>query len=153
FFRAPNGRMLVIAGQRVSQEKLREETKFGAVVREIRADHTLGDVFTLINDPQATNPLPMYERSSDAGFVEACRQLLANHTFLETQDAGVLLGDRKMKWHDLTHADRHYRTFGKAFSFFHRADGTLVGIAKKGWTILSTDEGDTWTQPVIPQTL
>jgi sialidase-like protein len=153
FFHAPNGRMLVIAGQRVSEEKLNEQTKRGAVVREIRADHSLGDVFTLILDPVCKNPASMFDASADAGFVEACRQLLANHFFLETQDYGVLLGDRRMKWYDLLRSDRKYRTFGKAFSFFHRKDGALVGIGKKGWTIVSTDEGASWSQPVIPQTL
>src|SRR3954451_10936433 len=41
FFHAPNGRMLVIAGLRVSHEKTTEEAKRGAVVREIIDDHTL----------------------------------------------------------------------------------------------------------------
>jgi hypothetical protein len=153
FFHAPNGRMLVIAGQRVSEEKLNEQTKRGAVVREIRNDHSLGDVFTLILDPACKNPPSIFDTSADAGFVEACRQLLANRPFLETQDYGVLLGNRRMKWYDLLRSDHKYRTFGKAFSFFHRKDGALVGIGKKGWTIVSTDEGENWSQPVIPQTL
>jgi hypothetical protein len=153
FFHAPNGRMLAIAGLRWSQEKLKEELKRGAVVREIKSDHTLGDVFTLISDARVTNAPPLFSTSSDKDFVQACEQLLANRSFLETQDYGVLLGDRKMKWHDVAASDRNMRTFGKAFSFFHRGDGALVGIAKKGWAIVSTDEGENWSQPVIPESL
>jgi hypothetical protein len=153
FFHAPNGRMLAIAGQRVSEEKLKEELKAGAVVREIHSNHSLSDVFTLIKDPLCKQPPPMFNTCADSQFVEACQQLIANKPFLETQDSGVLLGGRRMKWYDVAKGNRQFRNFGKAFSFFHREDGTLVGIGKKGWTILSTDEGDSWSQPVIPQTL
>jgi hypothetical protein len=38
--------------------------------------------------------------------------------------------------------------FGKAFCFFHRPDGTLVGIGKKGWVVQSTDNGLTWSPAV-----
>jgi hypothetical protein len=34
--------------------------------------------------------------------------------------------------------------FGKAFCFFHRKDGMLVGICKKGWVVQSLDNGLTW---------
>jgi hypothetical protein len=83
------------------------------------------------------------------GFVEACNQLLANRPFLEQQDYGALLGDRRMKWHQ---TDDKNATL-KALSFFHRKDGALVGICKKGWVTVSTDDGDTWSQPVIPPSL
>jgi hypothetical protein len=153
FFHAPNGRMLVMAGMRWSQELLKEENKRGAVVREIKSDHSLGDVFTIIADARVANAPPLFSTSADKEFVQACEQLLANRAFLETQDYGVLLGDHKMKWHDIAAADRRIRNFGKAFSFFHRKDGALVGIGKQGWTILSTDEGESWAQPVDPPSL
>src|SRR4249919_909930 len=47
FFVAPNGRMLAIAGLRTSRENVEENKKAGLVVREIREDHTLGEVFVL----------------------------------------------------------------------------------------------------------
>jgi hypothetical protein len=153
FFHAKNDRMLAIAGMRWSHEKLQEELKRGAVVREIKADHSLGDVFTLIADERVTNAPPMFSTSGDKPFVEACQQLLANKPFLETQDYGVLLGNRKMKWHDPANSPVRLRNFGKAISFFHRKDGALVGIGKQGWTIVSTDEGDTWSQPIRPRSL
>jgi BNR repeat-like domain len=186
FFHAPNGKMLVFAGLRVSEEKLDEATKGGLVVREIRADHSLGEVFKLIEAPSgktiassSTEPSPQpsparlsspqagvpgegeklrvalkfYKTSEDAKFVEACEQLLADRPVLEQQDYGVLLGDRRMKWHDVAVGNRWMKSFGKAFSFFHRKDGDLVGIAKSGWTVVSSDEGETWSEPVHPKTL
>src|SRR4029077_8560497 len=100
----------------------------------------------------ATAP-PLFSTSGDKEFVEACQQLLANRAFLETQDYGVLLGGRKMKWHDVAANNRRIRNFGKAFSFFHRKDGALVGIGKQGLTIVSTDEGESWAQPFEPPSL
>jgi hypothetical protein len=143
FFLAPSGRMLAIAGLRINHNKLVEAEKPGAVVREIRADHTLGPVFTLVNFSKATDIPPAYMQSSDAGFVTACEQLLSNKLFLEQQDNGALLGPARMSWHDKLGGD-----FGKAFCFFRRPDGTLVGIGKKAWTVVSTDNGATWSQPV-----
>ena len=37
------------------------------------------------------------------------------------------------------------RGAGKAFAFFHRADGVVVGLWKNQWSSLSPDEGQTWT--------
>jgi hypothetical protein len=92
---------------------------------------------------------PAFTNSADKGFVEACNQLLANHPFLEQQDYGSLLGDHRMQWHE---SDDKNMTL-KAFSFFHRKDGTLVGICKKGWVTVSTNNGVAWSQPVIPPSL
>jgi hypothetical protein len=149
FFHAPNGRMLAIAGLRVGTAKLTDVGNRGAVVREILPDHTLGRVYTLTDGPeQALAPQPRFQNAPDAGLVEACNQLLADHTFLEQQDFGQLLGANRMAAYDGASGD-----FGKAICFFHRADGALVGIGKKAWTIVSTDEGKTWSKPVQPPTI
>ncbi|HEV2292620.1 MAG TPA: hypothetical protein VGR35_02120 [Tepidisphaeraceae bacterium] len=166
FFHAPNGRMLAIAGLRMSHERLVERNKGPVVVREIAADHTLGDVFLLVKPTEGTKITtgvptpPLYRSATDTGFVEACNQLLANRPFLEQQDYGTALGDRRMKWHDVTNwaaVDEYTRGradfFGKGFSFFHRKDGALVGISKLGFVVVSTDEGETWGTPVRPRTL
>jgi hypothetical protein len=135
--------MLTIAGLRINHNKLVESEKPGAVVREILADHTLGPIYTLINFSKATDIPPSYTQSPDPGFLTACQQLLATKPFLEQQDSGALLGPARMSWHQILGKD-----FGKAFCFFRRPDGTLVGIGKKAWTIVSTDDGATWAQPV-----
>src|SRR5581483_7111938 len=97
FFHAPNGRMLVIAGLRAGIDKTNEEAKGGLVVREIRADHSLGEVFTLQSPPVIEKRPSLFESSGDAGFIEACRQLLADRLYLEQQDYGRLLGPRRMR--------------------------------------------------------
>jgi hypothetical protein len=166
FFHAPNGRMLAIAGLRQSFEPLVERNKGPVIVRELRANHSLGDVFLLVPPKQGMNITtgvptpPPYRDAKDAGFVEACDQLLANRPFLEQQDYGTALGDRRMKWHDVAHwiaVDDYTRGradfFGKAFSFFHRKDNALVGISKLGFVVISTDEGETWSTPVRPRSL
>ena len=125
FFRAPDGRMFAIAGKYKGQTKLKESDKTELVIREILPDHTLGPV---TND---------------------CRQLYENQTFLEQQDHGSLLGDRRMNWHELKERDMDLQ----ALMFFHRKDGALVGIAKKRNVIISHDEGMTWSRPVKPPSL
>ncbi|MGD0390772.1 MAG: hypothetical protein ABSC42_17650 [Tepidisphaeraceae bacterium] len=141
FYHAPNGRMLAIAARRVARGKITNATQGGVVVRELLADHTLGPVYTLIKSPSAQAGPPFFFFANDPPFAQACGQLLADHTFLEQQDHGALLNDQKMKPYDGAASD-----FGKAFCFFHRKDGTLVGICKKGWVVRSSDNGLTWSQ-------
>jgi hypothetical protein len=158
FFHAPNGRMLAFAGMRVSHEKTDEDTKGPIVVREITADHSLGSVYTLRPPAQgapADAPAP-FTTARDAGFVEACRQLLAARVTLETQDLGVFLDpDQRIRWHNASAwpNGKVGNGFWKAPSFYHRQDGAIVGIGKNGWTSVSTDNGATWSQPVVPPTL
>lgn len=164
FYLAPNGRMLIIAGLRPDEGETIEDNKRGLVVRELYADHTLGVVFTL-QPQEATVRGPMFDASPDSGFVEACRALLADRVYLEQQDRGKLLGDRAMKWHDAVNwpggvlpgtkeGEENVKwTFGKALSFYRRPDSAVVGICKMGWTVVSTDDGRTWSTPVVPSTL
>ena len=161
FFLAPNGRMLVIAGMRENLEFLTETKKSGLVVREIRPDHTLGEVYTLRNvkGPVPHQP-PSFETASDPGFVEACRLLLADHLYLSQQDYGNLLDpEDRMKWTDPENWEGSdplkdmASEFGKAMCFFERRDGTLVGLSKFRWVTTSSDGGETWTQPVRPKSL
>ncbi len=160
FFLAPNGRMLAIAGLRADQEDTDEDKKGGLVVREILPDHSLGEIFTLRLIGSPPNAPPMFDRSPDAGFVDACRALLANKIYLEQQDRGRLLGERRMKWHDASAwpggtvpGDDAKWVCGKAFSFFRQPNGIRVGLCKMGYVTTTTDEGETWSMPVIPPTL
>lgn len=187
FFHAPNGTMLAIAGLMIKPDKTNELIKGPLVVRQINADHTLGTVYVLrapAGDSKANKAAlskiklpprpPLYATSPDKTFVEACRQLLANHPFLEQQDYGFLLdAPARMPWQraglaakksdadkpktaegdDIGDTSEDPAEIGKAFSFFHRADGALVGIAKQRWVTVSRDKGKTWSEPVRPPTL
>jgi hypothetical protein len=163
FFHAPIGRMLAIAGLRGSTENMNERKKGALVVREILGDHSLGPVYLLRppTEGNANKAPAAFESSSDAGFVQACRELLANKPFLEQSDYGNLLDPRnRMKWHDLKNwsADEPSRgdfanRFGKAMSFYHRKNGALVAVMKWGWVMISRDEGSTWSAPIRPASL
>jgi len=121
-------------------------------VRRINAEHQLEKVFTLVT-PLPDQP-PSFETATDAGFVAACREAAGNNLLLEQQDYGRFLGDRRMKWHDdpvLNHVG--FWKFGKALCFYHRKDGTLVGLSKMGYATLSDDNGKTWSRPVQPPSL
>ncbi len=150
FFRAGNGRMLTFCAGKTAEGPVTEASKKSLLVREITADHRLGPVFTLIC-PAAGLP-PSYETATDAGLVAACREAAGHGPLLEQQDYGVLLGDRRMKWHTDSPKLAGW-VFGKALAFYHRKDGALVGISKQGFVVTSTDEGTRWTRPVVPPTL
>lgn len=169
FYLSTDGRMLAIAGLRADRDKVDEQLKGGLVVREIGPDHQLGPVFTL-QAPPAGAPAgapARFDSSDDAGFVAACRALLADDIYLEQQDRGRLLPPhRRMPWHDGANwpggkvpGDNEKWVAGKAYSFFRRprvddpGQDEWVGVSKMGWTTLSRDGGRTWRQPVVPPTL
>src|SRR5439155_7540014 len=109
---------------------------------------------------QPQDSVRSFDQSEDTAFVEACHQLLSDRVFLEQQDRGRLLGARRIKWHDPSAwpggkvpGDSDKWVCGKAFSFYKRPDGVLVGVCKMGWTTTSNDEGQTWSQPLVPPTL
>lgn len=161
FYHAANDRMLIIAGLRRHTHKLSEDTKAALLVRELRDDHLLGDVFTL-QPPADPRQVPAaFDTARDRGFIDACRELLGNVLFLEQQDRGRLLGTRRMAWHDPRHwpggvmpgTGKGKWVFGKALSFEQRPDGAWLGVCKMGWAIVSRDDGRTWTAPVVPPSL
>ena len=163
FYHSTNGRMLVQGGLRTSQGLIDEESKWPLVVRQVGTDHELGPIY-LLRPPKTASAValpPVYSQSNDEGFARACGELLDNRPFLEQQDYGVLLGPRRMKWHEasswpggqLAWANHPFWVFGKGMALFHRRDGALVGISKMGFVTVSEDEGQTWSQPVVPTTL
>ena len=151
FYVAPNGRFLTMAfygspyGDGV-----------GRVVREIYSDDSLGPIsFIRVNDNWTGEvKYPLYTASSDAGFVEACRSFLDDKI-------------RRVQWweedREAKDRDEFYRvTWGgekgqtepaKAFCFYTRPDGAVVGFFKSRWTTMTRDGGDTWSPLVQCQTL
>ena len=151
FFRASNDRMLTFCVAKNKDGEINEAKKSILQVREINANHELGPVYVLVNPTDWT--APSFETSTDVGFVTACREALSNNMLLEQQDYGVFLGDRRMIWHDKTPPYKGSYKFGKAFDFFHRADGKIVGLTKMGFATTSDDGGKSWSEPVLPSTL
>ncbi|MHC4335591.1 MAG: PA14 domain-containing protein [Planctomycetota bacterium] len=158
FYHSSNGRMLGFAAGFFPTDDILEAKKEILLVREVKADHSLGEVFTLIK-PGPGSP-PFFEKSKDKGFVAACREAVNHKPLLEQQDYGVLLGERRMKWHDAKNwpggkigGFGDFWVFGKSQCFYHREDGALVSISKMGFVTQSKDEGETWSKPVIPKGL
>jgi hypothetical protein len=142
--------MLALTAGRSGDGAITEAVKKVLLVREITSDHRLGETFTLVN-PGPGQPRS-YEQAQDAGFVMACREAVAHNLLLEQQDYGVYLGERRMPWHQEKLEVNGWK-FGKAFCFYHRLDGAIVGLCKMGFVTLSTDEGKTWSRPTLPSTL
>lgn len=147
FYIAPNGRLLVVSFYgRVPRPN--DGKGVGRAVREINKDGTFGPIhFVRYNKhagfDEANTPYPFYKTSEDEGFVIACDALLSDK--LMTQQW----------WEEDRSEDGFYALSGndngfepKALSFYHRPDGTVVGLWKKRWAALSLDEGQSWTEPV-----
>jgi hypothetical protein len=157
FYHSSNGRMLAFAAGAYPTDNIGESEKETLLVREITENHQLGEVYTLIN-PGPDYP-SSYTESPDTGFVAACQEAYNHKPLLEQADYGLLLGERRMKWHDqnnwpggeLPEMGHSLWVPGKAYCFFSRADGNLVGVAKSGFVTLSEDGGETWSFPVIPE--
>ena len=157
FYHSSNDRMLVFASGWYPTDNVAEDKKDRLYVREITSDHKLGKIYTLIK-PAPDHP-PAYTECKDAGFLQACREVLNNKPLLEQADYGILLGDKRMKWHEgknwpggkIPSIGGDLWIFGKSMCFYHRTDGVLVGTCKMGWVTLSRDEGETWSFPTIPR--
>lgn len=149
FYIAPDGRLLVLAFYGHAPNPF-QAGGIGRVVREMYADGTFGPIYFIrYNEASGWNEsntnYPLYTRSDDAGFVAACEALL---------DDSLM----RMQWFDEEGLDNdafsiRTRTQPQAFNWFHRKDGTLVGLFKWSMAALSTDEGKTWSDPVKVPTL
>ncbi len=112
FYLASNDRMLALCPGVLNDTTTRNPN---LMVREIAADHSLGEVFTLIG-PSPDYPAS-YLDSKDSDFVSACREAINNNLLLEQGDYGILLGERKMKWHALTPKYKGFILLEKHFVF------------------------------------
>lgn len=114
----------------------------GRVVREVKADGSLGPIFFLYlnHDFVGKQTLyPLYSKSKDKTFRLACKELLANPTywmqFVEECDRN----DPRLP----------LASPYKAFSYYTLPDDTtMVAFWKHALTSQSRDGGKTWTQPV-----
>ncbi len=112
----------------------------GRAVREIYEDMTMSDIYFLrYNTPggynrENTAVFPYFEESKDQGFIEACRELLADR--LVTQ-----------QWWEEECLDTEFftRPDGKALSYYTLPDGRVMGVFKNGLTSVSEDGGEHWS--------
>lgn len=162
FYVAPNGRLLTsgfysfCASTRHSPNA---GNGLGRVVREIYKDGTFGPIYFIRYNRHAgwnednTN-YPFYKKSEDKGFVEACEALLLDKliTLQWWEEDRADDGFYVINPGDVENADYFSanivtsRGAGKAFCFYERPDGVLVGLWKNQYAALSEDNGKTWTK-------
>lgn len=113
----------------------------GRVVREVLADGTFGPIYFIRHNGSwdgKKSDYPLYTQSKDKGFVAACQELLADPLMMQ-------------QW--VEEADRNdplipLKKQFKAFSYYHLADGRVVGLWKHALTAISNDGGKTWPNPI-----
>lgn len=142
FYVAPNGRLLVLAFYGHTEDPF-GPGGIGRVVREAYRDGSYGPIYFIRYTSHAdwnesNTAYPLYTRSDDAGFVEACDALLADKLMtLQWRDEDEGLDG----FYNVKHA-------GEALSFYHRADGNVVALWKWSLAALSRDGGLTFSDPV-----
>jgi hypothetical protein len=109
----------------------------GRAVREIKADGTYGPIYFIHYNPgysEKNTRYPLYTKSENKAFVEACSELLANKLMTQQWNEEA---DRK---DPLITLQKQY----KAFCYYHLADGRVVGLWKNALTAISNDNGKSW---------
>ncbi|TFG50514.1 MAG: exo-alpha-sialidase [Candidatus Brocadiia bacterium] len=161
FYAAPNGRLLTLAFYSYTAHPRTSPnagTGVGRVVREVYNDGNFGPIYFIRYNRHAgwnesnTN-YPFYKESKDKGFLEACEGIL-NDKLMNLQwweedrakDGFYNLDPGDVKSAFQFHANMTtFEGAGKAFNFYRRPDGVIVGIWKNQWSAMSPDNGKTWT--------
>ncbi|MHC4624425.1 MAG: PA14 domain-containing protein [Planctomycetota bacterium] len=115
----------------------------GRAVREVYEDGSIGPLYFIRYNRHAgwnekNTPYPYYKKSSDKGFVAACDELMANKLMVQQW------------WEEDRSKDGFYVLSGeefkcKAFNWYTRKDGNIVGMFKAGYAALSKDGGKSWS--------
>lgn len=144
FYVSKSGRLIAMGNYGVALDRKDDPNDgngIGRVVREIRKDGTFGPIYFIYYNhafSAKNTDYPYFTKSRDKGFVQACREILANPLY-------------RMQW--VEEADRNDPLIPlqkpyKAFCYYHLPDGRVVGLWKHALTSISPDGGLTWEQPV-----
>jgi hypothetical protein len=143
FYVSPSNRLLVLSfyGRSPSPN---EGDGVGRAVREIYRDGSLGPLYFIRYNRHAgwnenNTPFRYYKESPDKDFVEACETLMANKLMVQQW------------WEEDRSEDGFYLLSGggfkcKAFNWYTRKDGMVVGLWKAGYTAFSKDGGKSWSE-------
>ena len=125
----------------------------GRVVREVFADGTFGDIFFIRYNKgfsEENTSYPFYTKSKDKGFVEACRELLADKLMIMQWREESDRDDPLFTINDKLPGDPSQWPGGigvyRAFNFYHLPDNRVVGLWKQGLYSISNDEGAAWSE-------
>jgi len=160
FYVAPNGKLLTLGFYSYCPTPYRSPnagTGLGRVVREIKKDGTMNEVYFIRYNRHAgwneTNTnFPFYTKSKNKEFVQACDDLLADKLITlqwweedRAEDGFYTIDPSKVPGGDSFHRrTTTSKGAGKAFNFYQRPDGVTVGIWKNQFAALSPDKGLTW---------
>ncbi|MEJ5963950.1 six-hairpin glycosidase [Pedobacter immunditicola] len=140
FFISKKNRLLAVAYYGISfspKDGPNDGNGIGRVVREILPDGRYGPIYFIRYNhafsPKNTN-YPNFTTNKDKGFVEACKELLANPLMVQQWSEESDRDDTLIK------LQGEY----KAFNYYHLPDRKVVGFWKEGLTSISKDEGLTW---------
>ncbi len=169
FYVAPNGRFLTLAFYgycATPRNSPNAGNGLGRVVREIREDGSFGPIYFIRYNRHAgfnesNTAYPYYKTSPDKGFVEACEALLADKLITlqwweedRGQDGFFVIdpGDVENAAY-FSASVTTSKGAGKAFCYYHRPDGMVVGLWKNQYSALSPDNGKSWTKIALSKTL
>ena len=145
FYVSKSGKLITMAFYGVTLDKKDDPNDgngIGRVVREIKKNGTYGPIY-FIHYNHAFNEkntdYPYFTKSRDKGFVKSCQEILDNPLYVMQW---VEESDRDDK---LIPVKKDY----KAFCYYHLPDGKVACLWKHALTAISTDEGKTWSEPVL----
>tara|TARA_R110001583_G_scaffold195374_1_gene372387 strand:+ start:37535 stop:39529 length:1995 start_codon:yes stop_codon:yes gene_type:complete len=162
FYLSPNGKLLTSAFYGYSPTPRNSPNAgngLGRVIREIKSDGTFGPIYFIRYNRHAgwnesnTN-YPYYTTSKDKDFLAACESLLSDKlvTLQWWEEDRADDGFYNINPGDVPGSAAFSATIstskgsGKAFDYFHRPDGVVVGLWKNQYSALSPDNGKTWTK-------
>lgn len=109
----------------------------GRVIREIHKDGSFGPIYFIRYNKtwdKSKSAFPFYTQSKDKALKKACEEILAEPLLMQQW---VEESDRDDK---LIPLQKPY----KAFSYYHLANGNVVGLWKHALTSVSKDGGKSW---------
>ena len=140
FYTAKNGKLLTLGYYGIAMD-LKDDPNdgkgIGRVVREVYKDGTYGPIYFIRKNKNWDIKLltyPSYTTSKDKEFKKACAELLSTPLMMQQW---VEEADRD---DPLIPLKKEY----KAFSYYHLANGKVIGLWKHALTSESADEGKTW---------
>lgn len=161
FYLAPNGKLLTLGFYSYTLTPRYSPNAgqgLGRVVREVKADGSYGPIYFIRYNRhngfnESNTNFPFYKTSKDTEFLAACESLLKDKLITlqwweeDRGDDGFYAIDPSQAKGAEAFSQQVTTSAGagKAFSFYHRPDGVVVGMWKNQWSALSADEGKTWT--------
>lgn len=144
FYVSKSGRLITMANYGVALDQKDDPNDgngIGRVVREIYADGSFGPIYFIYYNHafnENNTDCPYFAKSKDKAFVQACREILDNPLYRMQWVEEADRGDR------LIPLDKPY----KAFCYYTLPGGKKVALWKHALTSISSDGGNTWSEPV-----